>query len=110
MPLDRRITVRVAVEGTNAFGESVETTTDYNVWAELLQDTVARSVEAGGNYSLASRTWRVRFDARILTAHEAGSTVEVISGGEDSDIVTGVGEPATMRGENRRRRFLDLAT
>ena len=108
--LDRRVIVRVAVDSTNAFGEPVSTTVDYPAWAELLQDTVARNVEAGGTYGLAGRTWRVRFDQRFLTAHEAGSTVEVISGGEDPDIVTGVGEPATMRGEHRRRRFLDLTT
>ena len=108
--LDRRVIVRVAVDSTNAFGEPVSTTVDYPAWAELLQDTVARNVEAGGTYGLAGRTWRVRFDQRFLTAHEAGSTISVVYGGEEPDIVTGVGEPATMRGEMRRRRFLDLTT
>ncbi len=107
--LDRRITVKIAVESSNSFGESVTTTADYPVWAELLQDTVARNVEAGGTYGLAARTWRVRFDQRLVTAHEAGQTITVVYGAEDGDVVNALGEPTT-RGPQRRRRFLDLST
>ena len=109
MPLDRRITVRIAVEAANGFGETVTNQTDYPVWAMLVQDSVARNVEAGGNYGLAARTWRVRFNQAFVDAQEAGQTIAVTYGAEGADIVTGVGEPST-RGENRRRRFLDLVT
>ena len=110
MPLDRRITVRVASEGTNDFGEPVTSTTDYPVWAMLVQDRLARNVEAGGAYALADRVWRVRFNQAFLDAHAAQGSLSVISAaGEDPDVVTGVAEP-TGRGTmaNRRRRFLDL--
>ena len=107
--LSRRLVLRVSGFSTNAFGESTEVTTDYRAWAELLQDSVARSIDAGGTYGLAARTWRVRFDQRFLTAHEAGQTITVVYGTEGADVVTGIGEPTT-RGENRRRRFLDLTT
>ena len=107
--LDRRITVRLTVTGTNDFGESTETVTDFDVWAMLVQDQVARNVETGGTYGLANRTWRVRFNQAFVDAQEAGQTITVVSGDEDPDVVTGVGEPA-MRGPLRRRRFLDLVT
>ena len=107
--LDRRIVVRVAVEGVNAFGETTVETVDHNVWAMLIQDQVARNVETGGTYGLAARTWRVRFDQRFVDAQEAGQTITVVYGDEDPDRVTGVGEPTT-RGPLRRRRFLDLVT
>ena len=107
MPLDRRITVRVASTGTNDFGEPVETTTDYPVWAMLVQDRLARNIEAGGAYALADRVWRVRFNQAFVDAHQAGQSVSVIEGSADPDIITGIGEP-TGRGMNQRRRFLDL--
>ena len=107
--LDRRLTLRISVEGVSEFGEYEETTDVYDVWGQLLQDGVARNVEQGGTYGLAARTWRVRFDQRFLTAHEKGQTITVVSGTEGADIVTGIGEP-TPRGEKRRRRFLDLVT
>ena len=108
--LDRRITVRVATETTNDFGESESVTTDHRVWGALIQDSVARSIDAGGTYGLAARSWRVRFNQAFLTAHEAGATITVVYGDEDADVVTGIGEPEVRRGENRRRRFLDLLT
>ena len=107
--LSRRLVLRVSGSSTNAFGEYVEVTTDYPAWAMLLQDSVARNVEAGGTYGLAARTWRVRFDQRFVDAHEAGAAVSVVYGDEEPDIVTAIGEP-TPRGEKRRRRFLDLTT
>ena len=102
--LDRRVTVRVASEGVNDFGEPVPTTTDYPVWATLMQDRLARNIEAGGVYALADRVWRVRFNQAFADAHAAGQTISVIYGAEDPDIVTGIGEPARAD----RRRFLDL--
>lgn len=101
----------MAAEGDpGPFGESVPVVTDYPTWALLIQDGVARNIDVGGTYRLASRVWRVRFDQRILDAHAAGSEVAIVYGDDDAeiDIVSSVGEPDTMRGETRRRRFLDL--
>ena len=110
MPLDRRVVLRVSTGDLNAFGEPTNVTVDYEVWGQLIQDSVARSIDAGGTYGHAARTWRVRYDQRFVTAHEAGCKITVVYGAEAADIVTGVGEPSTMRGENRRRRYLDLTT
>ena len=112
MPLDRRITVRVASTGVNDFGEPSTTTTDHPVWAMLVQDRLARNIEAGGAYATAARVWRIRFNQGIVDAHAAGGSLSVLPiAGEDADVVTGVAEP-TGRGDgtmvNRRRRFLDL--
>ena len=107
--LDRRITVRVASTGTNAFGEPVENNTDHHVWAMLVQDRLARNIDAGGAYTLADRAWRVRYDQRIVDAVAGSSTVSIIvaseaAAGADPDVVTGIGEPERAG----RRRFLDL--
>ena len=107
--LDRRVRVSVETEGVNDFGESTTITVNYNVWGQLIQDTVARSIDAGGTYALAARTWRVRFNQALLDAHEAGQSITVVYGSEDPDIVTGVGE-WLPRGAPRRRRFLDMVT
>ena len=107
--LDRRVTIRIVSTGTNSFGESTEVTTDHPAWAILAQDSVARSLDAGGVYALAARTWRVRFNQAILDAHAAGQSITVVYGSEAPDIVKGVGEP-TDRGPLRRRRFLDMTT
>ncbi len=105
--LDRRITVRLTVTTVNAFGETVETTTDLPQWAQLVQDRLARNVEVGGVYATAARVWRVRFDQRIVDALATEGAVSVLPGdGADPDIITGVGEPVTR--DVRRRRFLDL--
>ena len=73
----------------------------------LVQDRLARNVEAGGVYALADRAWRVRFDKRFVDAQAAGSALSIIYDVDtDPDIVTGVGEPVTR--DVRRRRFLDL--
>ena len=106
--LDRRITVSIAETTFNTYGEPVKTTTDYPVWAMLVQDKLARNVTAGGVYALADRVWRVRFNQAFVDAHAAGETLSVIyDAGVDPDAITGVGEPVD-RGPLRRRRFLDL--
>ena len=106
MPLDRRITVRVATTTRNHFGEPVSTATDYPVWATLIQDRIARNIETGGTYGLADRVWRVRFNQAFPDALTAGHRVSVIyDDGADPDIVTGIGEPDDRV---NRRRFLDL--
>ena len=45
--LDRRIIVRRTVTARNQFGESVETTTDYSLWATR-QDASQRDKEEAG--------------------------------------------------------------
>lgn len=104
--LDRRIIVRVVETTTNNFGEPVETTTNYPVWATLVQDRLARNIETGGAYALADRVWRVRFNQAFLDAHAAEGEIRIIyDPAEDPDIVTGIGEPNRRM---NRRRFLDL--
>ena len=108
--LDRRITVRITRDDFNSFGEPTGETDDYQTWATFISSTVDRVIGAGGIQGYASRAWRVRFDQRFLTAHEKGCPIRVDYGAEDPDVVVGVGEPTTMRGPLRRRRFLDLTT
>ena len=112
MALDRRVVVRVTVTGVNDFGETVETTTDFAVWAQLIQDRLARQFDAGGVYATADRVWRVRFNQAFLDALAAEGSVAVIyaqGGGDDgvTDTVTTIGEPSD-RDRMRRRQFLDL--
>ena len=104
--LDRRITVRLSVAGRNQFGEPETVTTDLPQWAMLTQDRIARNIETGGAYALASRAWRVRWSQAIVDAHAAGAEISVVYDGADPDIVTGIGEPERAG----RRRLLDLLT
>lgn len=108
--LDRRITIRITRDSVNQFGEPLDETDDFPTWAAFISSSVDRVIGEAGTQGYATRSWRVRFDQRFLTAHEAGSTITVDYGAEDPDIVTGVGEPTTIRGPLRRRRFLDLVT
>ena len=109
--LDRRITVRVSTEGVNQFGEPETVTTDYPVWATLVQDKVSRGIGVGGVYANADRVWRVRFNQAFADAIGTGSEVVVLSGPQggatpnpNRDTITGIGEPD----RHDRRRFLDL--
>ena len=52
--LDRRIIVRRAVATRNQFGESVETTTDYPLWATRQDARQIDKAEAGGDVTLAN--------------------------------------------------------
>lgn len=112
MPLDRRITVRTTVTGTNSFGETTETTTDYAVWGQLIQDNLGRQFGEGGVYATADRVWRVRFNQAYLDALAVEGSVKVIyfdGGGDDgsTDTISTIGEPPA-RDRMRRRQFLDL--
>ena len=113
--LDRRITVRVSTTGFNAFSEPESTTTDYPVWATLVQDRVTRGIGEAGVYANADRVWRVRFNQVFLDAIGSGEQVDVIVGSVQAaadgsmpnanfDTITGIGEPERAD----RRRFLDL--
>ena len=119
MPLDRFVIVRTTVSGVNDFGETVETSTDHRVWAQLLQDGIARAFAgAGGAYADADRVWRVRFNQAFLDAIANEGRVLVIYDDVDAleppgegDTISRIAEP-TGTGDgtmvNRRRRFLDL--
>lgn len=104
--LDRRITVRVEVSTVNDFGETETTTTDYPLWATLVQDRLARNVDVGGIYTTADRVWRIRYHRAIVDAHAAEGSLSVLPlvDGADPDIITGIGEPERAD----RRRYLDL--
>ena len=107
--LDRRITVKITRDSFNRFGEPTGETDDFPTWAAFIASTVDRVLTEGGAQGYASRSWRVRFDQRFLTAHEKGCPIRVDYGAEEPDVVVAVGE-ATTRGPLRRRRFLDLVT
>ena len=112
MPLDKRVTVRTTVTGVNDFGETVETTTNYPVWAQLIQDKLARNIGVGGVYALANRVWRVRYNRAFLDALAVEGSVKVIyfeGGGDDgsTDIISTIGEPPD-RDRMKRRQYLDL--
>jgi len=120
MPLDRLVIVRTSVTTFNDFGESVEVTTDHRVWAQLLQDGIARTAFEGGVYANADRVWRVRYNQLYVDAlSEEGNLYVLYEGVTEPDpsldfkhdIITRTAEPTgagrNVR-ENRRRRFLDL--
>ena len=76
--LDRRITVRRSVEGTNDFGEYTETVTDFQAWASVA-DLSAFDVESeGGTFSKRLRKWMIRWRSDLATANT--SELSVIDG------------------------------
>ena len=66
--LDRRIIVRRTVTARNQFGESVETTTDYSLWATRQDASQRDKEEAGGVLTQAARAYIVRFRSEIADA------------------------------------------
>ena len=100
--LDRRIIVRRSVSARNQFGESVETTTDYPLWATRQDASQRDKEESGGTLTLASRAYVIRYRAELADA--ATSELTVLDGGLTLDV-TNITE-ATLRGE--RRKFLRI--
>ena len=98
--LDRRITVRRTVTARNQFGESVETTTDYRLWATREDASQADKEEAGGTLTLASRAYVIRYRADLAAAPT--SELAVLDGTVLLDA-TNITE-ASRQGE--RRKFL----
>ena len=98
--LDRRITVRRAVATRNQFGESVETTTDYSLWATRLDFTQTDKEQAGGALTEASRSYVVRYRSEIADA--ITSEISVLDGA----LTLNATNIATVRGE--RRKFLRI--
>ena len=101
--LDRRIIVRRTVTARNQFGESVETTTDFPMWATRQDARQIDKAEAGGDVTLATRAYVIRYRAEIADAPHVAS-LSVIDGTITLDA-TNVTE-ATVRGE--RRKFLRI--
>ena len=100
--LDRRITVRRAVATRNQFGESVETTTDFPMWATRQDARQIDKAEAGGDVTLATRAYVIRYRAEIADAPT--SELSVIDGTITLDATNAT--EATLRGE--RRKFLRI--
>ena len=100
--LDRRITVRRSVTARNQFGESVETTTDFPMWATRQDARQIDKAEAGGDVTLASRTYVIRYRAELADA--ATSELSVIDGSLALDATNVI--EATRQGE--RRKFLRI--
>ena len=102
--LDRRIIVRRSVSARNQFGESVETTTDYPLWATRRDSSQSDKEQAGGVLTLASRVYTIRYSSALADA--LTSELSVIDGSltlDASNIVE-----ATRQGE--RRKFLRIET
>ena len=76
--LDRRIIVRRTVTTRNQFGESVETTTNYPLWATRHDASQSDKEEAGGVLTLASRAYVVRYSSALADA--ITSEISVIDG------------------------------
>ena len=100
--LDRRITVRHTVTARDQFGEPVETTTDYPLWATREDFSQADKELAGGVLTFATRSYIVRYRAEIADA--ITSELSVVDGPLTLDA-TNVTE-ATLRGE--RRKYLRI--
>ena len=66
--LDRRIVLRRTVTARNQFGESVETTTDFPMWATRQDARQIDKAEAGGDVTLATRAYVIRYRAEIADA------------------------------------------
>ena len=98
--LDRRIIVRRTVTEFDQFGESVETVTNFPLWATRQDSSQRDKEEAGGTLTLAARAYIVRYQPAIAEA--ITSELTVIDGGLTLDC-TNITE-ATVRGE--RRKFL----
>ncbi len=103
--LDRRITVRRTVTGTNDFGEPVEATTDYDVWATRIDASLVDAATAGGDLNTAARTYIVRWRREIAEA--LASELSVVEGAATLSV-DNVIEQARER--DPRRRFLRIET
>ena len=100
--LDRRIIVRRSVSARNQFGESVETTTDYPLWATREDASQSDKEQAGGALTQAARAYLIRYRAELADA--ITSELSVIDGTLTLDA-TNITE-ATRLGE--RRKFLRI--
>ena len=100
--LDRRIVIRRTVTTRNQFGESVETATVYPLWATREDASQADKETAGGQLTLATRSYVVRYRPEIADA--LTSEISIIDGALSLDALNIV--EATRLGE--RRKFLRI--
>ena len=108
MPLDRLITVVVMTMPTrNEHGEVVpgQELANSRVWADLVDNSVARSLESGGARGLADRVYRVRYFAVLANARPVN--VKVTDDAGSVFTVTEISEE-TGRNSETRRRWLEL--
>ena len=100
--LDRRIIVRRSVTTRNQYGESVETVTDFPVWASREDASQADKETAGAVLTLAARVYVVRYRKEIADA--LTSELSITDGALVLDALN-ITE-ATRLGE--RRKFLRI--
>ncbi len=106
--LDRRITVRVVTFSRDPqTRESIETNTDYAVWATRRDKELLRIIEEGGSTGRVARIYRVRFDQRFADAAPVGLRVIDADGVQ---TVTNLAEAAETGPLRERRRYLELET
>ena len=102
--LDRRIVVRVAVSGTNDFGEPTETTTDYPMWAGAADLSAFDVSEEGGEFTSRLRKWMVRWRSEIAVADLGTTQVRVI----DDELIYNVTNIVRQQDGRARRRMMIL--
>ena len=100
--LDRRITLRRTVLGTNDFGESVETVTNFPIWAGVADLSAFDVEQEGGSFDERLRRWDIRWRADF--AAFTISELSVLDTGDAFNVTNVVRQPD--RGE--RRRFMQL--
>ena len=108
MPADRLVTVHVQTPGDyNQYGEYVEgAKVAIRTWATRRDRSQEDLHEEGGARDEARRDWRIRWDSRI--ASSSTLYLEVVDGTETFTISNMVEVTRQGRGQDLRRRFLDL--
>ena len=98
--LDRRIVVQRIFQTINEFGEAVEETIDFPMWAGVVDLSAFDVAQEGGTFTHRQRRWMVRWRADIaeLETHE----LSVIDGALEYNVTNIV----RQREGAERRRFM----
>ena len=103
--LDRVVTLTVDIGGSaRASGEYAPNNVELTVWARRTDTGADLLLETGGARGELRRTYRLRYDRRIVSAIEAGRRVRLDD--PDSELTTGLVTLAEPR--DTRQRWLDL--
>ena len=104
MPLDRRITINhTAVSDYNDYGEFVPgAVTAIPLWAQRVDQSQTDKEQKGGELSLASRAYMIRYRTDLVDA--VATQLKIIDGLQTLEV-TNITE-ATEKGP--RRRFMKL--
>lgn len=102
--LDRLVMLVVDQGGRRTRGEYSPDNVTLTVWARRSDTRADRLLETGGARGQTRRTYRIRYDARVIQAFEAGRELRLTDpDAELSTTFVTVAEP-----EGTRRRWLDV--